>query len=70
MKRTVYLIQSANGFLKDIEQYTVNPNIAVQFTSFDTACDKLKAIKDLLHQRCWIHEELMPFPRLRSPLDF
>jgi len=66
MHRTVFVIKSEKGFLQDVEEYTHTLDKAVQFTSFDTATNRLKTVIGYLNTQCWITEETVPFPRKDS----
>ena len=63
MNRVVYTIESAKGFLKDIEMYTQDILEAVTFTDFETACSRLTPVSGLLNEECWVDVKYVPFPR-------
>jgi len=66
MYRTIFVIKSENGFLQDVEKYTCIIDEAVQFTTFDSAVDKLKTVRHRLNSKCWVAEETASFPRKNS----
>lgn len=66
MKRLLYTIESAHGFLKDIETYTNDVLEAVTFTTFEFACERLAVVNNLLSTECWISAVYIPFPRPRA----
>ena len=51
MYRTIFVIKSENGFLQDVEKYTCIIDEAVQFTTFDSAVDKLKTVRHRLNSK-------------------
>lgn len=63
MKRLSYAIESTQGFLKDIEDYTNDVLEAVTFTNFEFACERLAVVNNLLSTECWISAVYIPFPR-------
>lgn len=63
MKSTIYILESHNGFLKDIEEYTSDIFEAVSFTNFQFACRKLVQVRHLLKNECWVSTREIPFPR-------
>ena len=54
MYRTIFVIKSENGFLQDVEKYTCIIDEAVQFTTFDSAVDKLKTVRHRLNSKYWV----------------
>jgi hypothetical protein len=68
MKRLVYLLESDEGFLCDIEAYTRDVSVAATFTSFEAAQTKLIEVNELLKRECWIGVGFLSFPRGRSLL--
>lgn len=65
MKRLTYAIESTQGFLRDIEDYTDDLLEAVTFTNFDIAVIRLSAVKNRLQCECWVSVIYLDFPRLR-----
>jgi len=63
MKKTIYTIASEKGFLKDIEEYTMDILEAVTFTNVDYACERLLSIKHALKNKCWVTTQEITFPR-------
>lgn len=63
MERKVWVIQSEQGFLKDINVFTKNPEDAVVFSCLQSAFDKFIAISGALNSECWINSAPLPFPR-------
>lgn len=65
MKRLVYTIESPQGFLQDVEQYTDDLLDAVTFTTFDVAIFRLNSVKERLKTECWVGVNYLDFPRLK-----
>lgn len=63
MKTTIFTIESKHGFLKDLEEYTLDVLEAVSFTNFEFAAQKLAQVQHLLLNECWISTQQISFPR-------
>lgn len=63
MKRTIWTIESNEGYLFDIERYTTDVTKAVEFTDLDTALKRLALVRDKLKMTCWVTSETVSFPR-------
>jgi len=64
MKKIVHVIESAKGFLCDVEDYTRDVERAVTFTDFNCATKRLVSISGMLEEECWIGSTYIQFPRL------
>jgi hypothetical protein len=62
MDRLVYVIESPEGYLCDIEKYTPNILEAVTFVEYDTAAKKLAAMTKSLMTECRVNTHCIPFP--------
>ncbi len=62
MKRLVFAIQSAKGYLTEVEKYTTDITEAPTFVDFDNASRKLGAVRKWLKTECWIGVDYVPFP--------
>lgn len=67
MQRLVYVIESAKGYLCDIEKYTPNLLEAVTFVDHDAAVKKLAALGKILAMECKVNMHCIPFPH---PIGF
>lgn len=63
MERTIWTIESNEGYLYDIEQYTQDVSKAVDFPDLDTALRRLTLVRKKLTKACWITAQTLPFPR-------
>lgn len=70
MKKVVHVIESAKGFLCDIEKYTKDVESAVTFTDFDCATKRLASVSGMLQEECWIGSTYIQFPRLTPTRSF
>lgn len=68
MERLVHVIESDEGYLTDIENYTQSIEDAVTFADLETACQKLASISGMLSNTCWIGAAYMQFPRSKPVL--
>jgi hypothetical protein len=62
MHRVVHVIESKEGYLCDIENYTSDICAAIIFQDYDSAIEKLKAISDKLSQTCRVKATYLKFP--------
>jgi len=69
MKTTIFTIESNQGFLRDLEEYTSDVLDAVSFTNFEFAVRKLSQVQHLLENECWVSAQQIPFPRPK-PFQF
>jgi hypothetical protein len=65
MKRLVFAIQSAEGYLVEVEKYATDITEAPTFVDFDNASRKLGAVRKWLTKECWIGVDYVPFPGKR-----
>jgi|DEB0MinimDraft_3_1074331.scaffolds.fasta_scaffold166451_2 hypothetical protein len=63
MERSIVVLKSFKGFLKDIEVFTPDPAQAVWFSSVEAAGAALRQVSQKLSTQCWIDEESIKFPR-------
>jgi hypothetical protein len=63
MKKLTHVIESAKGFLYDIEKYTNDIEDAVTFCDFDCASKRLASMSGVLNEQCWVGSAYISFPR-------
>ena len=63
MNRKVWVIESEQGFLKDVNVYTSEIESAVVFSTLQSAVDKFITISGVLSSECWVNSATMAFPR-------
>jgi|32_taG_2_1085360.scaffolds.fasta_scaffold22862_2 hypothetical protein len=63
MDRHVWVIESSDGFLKDIGIYTTDIEKAVVFSCLQSAVDKFMSLSGTLSSDCWINRVPLSFPR-------
>lgn len=64
MKKSIYVIESEKGFLKDIESYTDDIYEAATFVDYDNAVHRLCSVNGMLSTNCVVTSSLIDFPRL------
>lgn len=62
MKRLLHVIESNDGYLCDIEQYTEDPNEATTFVDYGTAIKRLISLTNKIKQDCWVGAVYVDFP--------
>jgi|TARA_R110002126_G_scaffold180791_5_gene329612 hypothetical protein len=63
MDRKVWVIESEQGFLKDVNVYTDEIESAVVFSTLQSAVNKFMTISGVMSSECWINSATMAFPR-------
>jgi len=62
MKRTVFAIESNKGYLREVEEYTIDVLEAAVFFGYEFAVSKLTEIRPSLKEECWLTTVQLPFP--------